>query len=100
MTYSNNIFWNWTTRSNPRPRTSVLAQIIFLRRDQRARATTTNLHGALIKDPLFASTVLEIPTPSSCCGFTGIDAGSTTYGSGAQACATRTLNDLFGTAVP
>jgi len=63
-------------------------------------ATTTTCTGALIKDPLFASTVLGDPNAFK------LLPGSPASTPGPRpmvrrpSCATRTLNDLFGTARP
>lgn len=102
MTLSNNIFYNWDygITSNSANIGSCASNLFFGVTSGR-EVNTTTCTGSVYRDPLFAST-----TPTDRNGFKllpgspGIDAGSTTYGSGAQAVTRRTNIDIFGTARP
>ncbi|MBW8886871.1 MAG: DUF2341 domain-containing protein [Fibrobacteres bacterium] len=101
-TVSNNIFYNWGTGI-----TSFLANIgscsnnLFFGVTTGQNTTTTTCTGSVTADPLFANTT---PTDRNAFkllpGSPAIDAGTTTYGSGAGACTRRTPADYFGTARP
>ncbi len=102
MTLSNNIFWNWdyglqSTTAN----IGSCASNLFYGVTSGREVSTTTCTGSLIKDPLFASTVLGNSNAFKLLpGSPAIDAGSSTYGSGAEACLIRTLKDNFGTSRP
>jgi hypothetical protein len=101
-TVSNNIFYNWGTGIG-----SFLANIgscannLFFGVTTGQNTATTTCTGSITRDPLFANTT---PTDRNSFkllpGSPAIDAGTTTYGSGAQACTRRTPADYFGTARP
>jgi len=102
MTLSNNIFYNWDfgLTSNS-ANIGSCASNLFSGVTTGHEVTTTTCTGSIIKDPLFANTT---PTNRNAFkllpGSPAIDAGTTTYGSGAQACTRRTPADYFGTARP
>ncbi|MEO7423775.1 MAG: DUF2341 domain-containing protein [Fibrobacteria bacterium] len=102
MTFSNNIFYNWdygigTYTAN----IGSCASNLFFKVTTGRNITTATCTGSVTSDPLFANT--SPPNRQAfklLPGSPAIDAGSTTYGSGAQAVTRRTLTDYFGTARP
>ena len=101
-TLSNNILCNWdygiqTTSAN----IGVCSNNMFYGVTSGREVTGTTDANKVIKDPLFANN-----NPSDRNGFKllpgspAIDAGTASYGSGAQACAIRTNHDAFGSVRP
>jgi hypothetical protein len=102
MTLSNNIFVNWDYGlSSYSSNIGSCASNLFFGVTTGRNITTTTCTGSINRDPLFANTT---PTDRNAFkllpGSPAIDAGSSTYGSGAQAVTRRTPTDYFGTARP
>lgn len=98
MTLSNNIFYNWdyglsTWTSN----IGSCASNQFFMVTSGREVTTATCTGSIMRDPLFANTTPTHPNGFKLLpGSPAIDAGSATYGSGAQAATRRSSFDLFG----